>query len=122
MISEAELKAAVEKSWNEETARGEWNPENPPLNQCAVTALVVQYYMGGYILRCKTTLGGSHYWNKMYSGLGIDFTLDQFKHIVDQPDWDTVTVADRDRLLNNPDTSRRYNILLRRVFEALKNE
>ena len=41
-----DLYVALYEAWGADTARGYWDKECPSLNQCAVTALVVQDYLG----------------------------------------------------------------------------
>ena len=105
---------AIRMSWGPDTAMGEWDSCNPALNQCAVTALIVQDYFGGELLRCPMSDGDSHYWNRTADG-EVDLTASQFKHIEPQPLKSETAVRDRDYVLSFPDTARRYRILQRRV-------
>ena len=116
----AALRAALEKSWGADTARGPWYPEIPTLNQCVPTALVVQDWLGGVIRRCKTQEGDSHYWNLLPSGEVIDLTADQFLSITDKPLHYTETERTLEYILSNPDTLRRYQLLAERVRMHLK--
>lgn len=50
-VSLARLFEALEQSWSADTTYGAWTPEVPSLHQCAVTALVVQDYYGGDVIR-----------------------------------------------------------------------
>lgn len=77
------LEEAFEESWGWATSSepGLWNRENPALGQCAVTALVAQEYLGGWIVRVPYVdrgVGGSHYFNVLEDGRRIDFTERQF--------------------------------------------
>jgi len=113
------LKNALLKSWNKETAMGGWMAENPSLNQCAVTALVVQDFFGGDLLRCKMTNGDSHYWNRLPNGDEVDLTYEQFTHIEGKPMKETTVVRERQYVLSFPNTMLRYGILLQGVAKQL---
>src|SRR5262249_33209808 len=65
------LVSALQASWSRETSSDydRWTLENPAWGQCAVTALVLQDLMGGELLRCVLPKGGSHYWNRLPSGV-----------------------------------------------------
>jgi len=115
----SDLQVALIHSWNADTAFGEWSPECPPLNQCAVTALVVQDLFGGDLLRCEMTNGDSHYWNRLSDGMEIDLTESQFSFVEPKPLRDTVVVRDRDYVLSFPETVVRYELLIYRVRHYL---
>jgi hypothetical protein len=85
------------------------------MNQCAVTALIVQDYFGGDLLRCPMTDGGSHYWNRLPTGEEVDLTKDQLDHIAGKPIWEEVVVRNREYVLSYPDTAIRYELLKSRV-------
>jgi hypothetical protein len=118
-IESDRLFLALRKSWSTETARGDWREDVPSLNQCAVTALVVQDYLGGVLLRCLTEKGDSHYWNRLPSGKQVDLCKEQFKHIPDKPLLNTTIERDRVYVLSFPDTMARYQILSKRVRSHL---
>ena len=120
-ISLAELLDAVRQSWSQETAMGKWENSNPSLNQCAVTALVVQDYLDGKLLRCETILGNSHYWNLLPSSTEIDLTAEQFDFIEDKPVRETAIERSREYVLSYPDTARRYKTLAKTVEKVLEN-
>lgn len=109
------IELALNKAWSAETANGSWSPEVPSMNQCAVTALVVQDYLAGELLRCETRAGNSHYWNRLPSGREIDLTSPQFEHIADEPLFASTAIRERAYVLSFPDTRRRYEILSGRV-------
>jgi hypothetical protein len=73
------LEKAIKESWDRETCYpdcvNEWTPENPAWGQCAVTALVVQDYLGGKLLYCQHN---HHYWNRLPNQEEVDFTRIQF--------------------------------------------
>ena len=72
-----ELKQLLIKSWNRDTCskglRDKWSNENPSLGQCAITALIVNDFFGGKIMRCIAS-SGSHYYNIINDEL-VDLTL-----------------------------------------------
>lgn len=64
-----ELRELLVKCWENGSSKG----------QCFVTALVVQDFFGGELLRFKDyPLERSHYWNLLPDGREIDLTSDQF--------------------------------------------
>lgn len=124
-----ELFAAVEGSWDAETSASpeKWSPENRALGQCAVTACIVQDYLGGDVLNTVATLPDgstdSHYYN-VIDGEEVDLTRSQF------PDGTTFTegmpktgkhATTREYVLDNPATRDRYEILKERVMDRLRN-
>ena len=56
-----QLKQILIQSWNLETCsprlREKWNEENPSIGQCAITALIVNDFFGGKIMRCMASSG-----------------------------------------------------------------
>lgn len=112
----AALAGALRASWTADTSsETEWTPSNPTLGQCAVTALVVQDYYGGGLLRAVVPTG-SHYWGLLDDGTEVDLTCEQFAVFspVSPPQPRT-----RDHVLSNPDTVCRYRMLAARVRTAL---
>lgn len=108
------LFAALREAWAADTsAQSTWSADCPSQGQCAVTALVVQDYLGGRIVRGEVE-GVSHYWNRV-AGEDIDLTRDQFVRFV----LVNTSVRAREYILSFPDTARRYNTLRRRVAEML---
>ena len=109
------------KSWCKETAFGEsWNLNNPSLNQCAITALVVQDLFGGKIIRCEMTDGDSHYWNRLPNYDEVDLTKDQFEFILPQPLRETAEYRTRQYILSFPKTMKRYGLLLQKLSSIQK--
>ena len=108
-----ELKRIIKLSWAKETCVGSlqdcWEKENPALGQCAVTALLVNDYLGGKIMRCMCE-SGSHYYNLINDEI-VDFTVEQFEH--EFPLYEKSEQRTRDYLLSNEDTKKRYIILLK---------
>lgn len=115
-----QLLSILLKSWSEHTAtNGIWSEKNPSLNQCAVTALVVQDFLGGDLLRCEMSDGDSHYWNRLPDGTELDLTSEQFKKIDAHPLLETTEIRTRQYVLSFPKTMLRYGILLKRVSEEI---
>lgn len=88
------------------------------MGQCAVTALVVEKLLGGYIVRAASVSvngreAGSHYWNVLETGESLDMTLGQWGHPVTLRD---IEVVHSDALTKNANTRSRYEILLSRVL------
>jgi hypothetical protein len=99
----------IRESWSEDTSyKNIWTKECPELNQCAVTAMLIQDYFGGDLLRCKCSDGSSHYWNRLSDGEMIDLTIKQFKYSGIKPYKDKFMVRDRKVLNRYKDTYRRY--------------
>lgn len=114
------LRGLLEKAWCAETALGDWNPNIPSLNQCAVTALVVQDFFGGNLMRCRMTNGDSHYWNNIDGLLEYDFTADQFFYIDAKPLKSTTSFRSREYVLSFPNTMYRYGLLLQRLAAVME--
>jgi hypothetical protein len=119
MITIKELSFALLSSWGYDTAKGRWYKDIPALNQCAVTALVVQDYFGGDLLRCKLNDDDSHYWNDTEGFGELDLTFTQFA-FTEQYAIDDTVVRDREYVLSFPDTKARYEILKKRVERCLE--
>jgi len=118
-----ELRRILEKAWSEDTAGGDrWDPKHPSLNQCAVTALVVQDFFGGELLRCAMTNGDSHYWNMLPTGQEADLTMDQFDVADGLPVYDTLIIRPRQYLFQAPGTIRRYGLLVYRVSAVMEDK
>lgn len=117
-----ELMLALLESWSAETSfePERWKPGRPDIGQCDVTALVVQDLIGGRLLRCALPDGESHYWNMIApSWREIDLTEGQFDYSIAwyrERGW---TVVEREALLSNVDTARRYELLYGRVMKSL---
>ena len=73
-----EVREALEQSWSAETSACFSPSAFPSYGQCAQTAVVIQEYFGGEILRTTGWHGrGNHFYNRI-NGNRIDFTADQF--------------------------------------------
>ena len=109
-------RAILERCWDAATsATPDW-PEGPPSQgQCAVTALVIQDYEGGILLR-QRTMSGSHYFNRLADGTEVDLTRDQFG-----PNEEFGPPSERTRayVLSYPSTVARYQLLRERVAREL---
>lgn len=113
------LKRYLLLTWDAKTAKGDWTPDCPSLNQCAITSLVVQDFFGGDLLRCLMTNGDSHYWNRLPNGSEVDFTEDQFDYITDQPIKRDFVIRAREYVLSFPETVVRYNLLKNRIEQLI---
>lgn len=125
-IALSHLETSLKAAWSAATsydARG-WTPENAAYGQCAVTACVVQDYLGGDIVWAQAELPDgqkiSHFFNRL-NGADLDLTRVQFPagtHIpagIAYPNEDA-----RTHILSYPDTVRRYEALKQGVALALK--
>ena len=106
------------QAWSKETAFGDWRYDCPEMNQCAITALVVQDFMGGKIMRCEMTDGDSHYWNRLLNYKEVDITEKQFQYIEGKPLRDTAEYRTRQYILSFPKTMKRYGLLLQRIADV----
>ena len=77
------------------------------MGQCAITALVVQDFFGGDLLRGRI-VGGTHYWNRLPNGQEVDLTAEQFENA---PIISEVESRSRAYVLSYPATMARYNRL-----------
>lgn len=111
-----ELTKILELSWNKNTCspslQDEWSENNKALGQCAVTALIVNDFLGGKIMRCMHE-SGSHYYNLINDNI-IDLTVSQFEK---KPSYEDGEKRTREYLLSNEDTKKRYLFLLKKVKE-----
>ena len=106
-----QLKQLLSLSWTRETCSpglsSEWNEENSSLGQCAITALIVNDFFGGKIMRCMAS-SGSHYYNLIEDKI-FDLTVEQF--LGEIPQYEDGEERTREYLLNNEDTKNRYLLL-----------
>jgi hypothetical protein len=70
------LITAIRESWSPLTTDA-WHPENPAAHQCAVSALVVQDYLGGTIMKNRVN-GHSNYFVCLDDGTEVDPARVQF--------------------------------------------
>jgi hypothetical protein len=114
------LKIAIERPWSRQTSFNpdRWSKSNPAYGQCAVTALVVQDFLGGRLKR--TVAPGeetvSHYYNELPDGKIMDLTLRQFQKDTKfiEPEY-----REREYVLSYPPTAAKYQILKQRVLKEL---
>jgi hypothetical protein len=114
-VARDELYAALREAWTADTSADRaWSANRPSLGQCAVTALVIQDYFGGELIRAEVE-GRSHYWN-VVDGETIDLTRDQFASYALARN-----AATRGRIdvLSYADTLRRYDLLRARTAAIL---
>ena len=114
-----EFEEILKASWTKETSIDKnWSEDNVSLGQSAVTALVVNDYFGGKIMRCMTSTK-SHYYNILNDGcLLVDFTREQFGD--EMPHYEAGEERTREYLLSNENTKSRYLKLLKNVKEYLE--
>lgn len=125
-VTVAALRGALEQSWSADTSSSTaWSEDNPAKGQCAVTACVVQDYLGGDILNSIATLPGgetvSHYFN-VIDGSRIDLTENQFPSgtTFSEPAPKTGGFAStRDYCLSYDDMTRRYQRLASRTADRI---
>ena len=83
---------------------------NPTYGQCAITSLIVQDIFGGTIHKTKVN-GITHYFN-IVDNHYIDLTKDQFNEDINYEQNEQV---DRSYCLENEDTKKRYELLLKNL-------
>ena len=109
------LRKAIKRSWGIDTAYkddiSKWSTDNPSAGQCAVTALIIYYYLGGQIYSGISQDGVVHYWNRIH-GLKIDLTGSQFK---ETKIFTNITKWKAEDLLQTGNVRERYDILKSRV-------
>ena len=132
MASPDTLTNVIRSAWNSETTSipDEWDAEtNPARGQCVPTALVVQDYMGGQIMRVMTYVNGgreTHYRNILPDGSSMDVSGDQYPEtqvfsvapVVGSVEFTTL----RDYMLSYPATRHRYELLAAAVNELMALE
>lgn len=105
--------------WSKETCspslKDEWSENNPSLGQCAITALIINDFFGGKIMRCMAS-SGSHYYN-LIDGNIIDLTVEQF--LGETPQYELGEERTREYLLSNKDTKNRYYLLLNSLRKSM---
>jgi hypothetical protein len=113
------LAQVLRKSWSKETSYcpNDWANSNPSFGQCAVSALVVNDYLGGEIVWADALLPSgqmiSHYFN-VIDGKTVDLTRSQFpkgtiipKGIEKKRDF----ASTREFMLTSVNTEKRYELL-----------
>jgi hypothetical protein len=128
VMDESVLEVYIRDSWIRETSsEPNWTPENPAFGQCAVTALIVNDYLGGKIVWAEAVNPEgskiSHYFNTV-DGKVIDFTRCQFPEGTTIPagiDKTKGFPTTRDYVLSFEATRKRYEILKQRVDDLAKS-
>lgn len=114
------LGAALEHSWTQETSAdpSRWSKKNPAWGQCAITAVIVQDYLGGEIVRAHVPEAGmTHYWNILPDSTIADLAKSQFPEDIDFVDPE---VRDRQYVLSFAPTVLRYETLKKSVQAYLE--
>lgn len=87
-----------------------WNEKNKYYGMCAITSLIVNDYHGGDI--CKIHVDNiSHYFNLINNEI-VDLTSKQFNKDIDYSNYE---IINREEMIANEDTLRRYNLLKDRL-------
>lgn len=103
---------ALRTSWCAETSSlDNWHLQHPSAGQCAVSAIIVQDYLGGEIKKCVVN-GIVHYFN-VVEGAVLDITAGQFGSF--DIDYAASRVKTKDEILRYNDTRRRYELLKAKV-------
>lgn len=117
-----DLKRVIRQSWDASTCyplqKEEWKNEIPEIGQCAVTALLLQDYLGGDIAFNEAN---DHFWNILPNGESLDLTHKQFKKPVK---LHVDALCNRKDILYSEEAVRqktlfRYNLLKSRVEQKL---
>lgn len=107
-----------------------WVAENPLWGHCAVVSLLANDLFGGTFLRADLSNTpfadvGSHYWNVFPNGSEYDFTRTQFGNIklelIGKAIKNDGQQINREYLLKNTETKRRYNLLCSNLESLIKN-
>lgn len=118
-----DLYIVLRKCWSKETAykscQKEWVPNDPSYGQCAITAMLVYDMFGGTIHRIRVNGGGTHYFNRL-DGRYIDLTREQFDLYNIPVDYEPNEMMNRQYCGKNADTQKRYELLIQRITEYLK--
>src|SRR3989344_3519027 len=133
-VNQLYLFQAISKSWTRETSADPegWTPDNPAWGQCAVTALTVQDFLGGELVRLDLTGHGnpkvaamrSHYFNRIGEA-ELDISSSQFGDVnrfYQFRSSQEVSVRDRSYLVGNTDTVARYVRLRHEVARLLSGD
>lgn len=98
--------------------RNQWNGDNKTLGHCAIVALIINDYFGGYICKIKVN-NISHYFN-LIDGEIVDLTSEQFK--INDISYANYVIKTREDVLMNEDTKKRYEILKLKIKLCLIDE
>ena len=109
-----ELNSAIKKSWKKETCypplKDKWSEDNPSVGQSAVTALIVNDFFGGKIMRCKI-IEDTHYFNIIDNKV-IDLTKEETLK------YESIELSSKEDILSNEDTRNRYLKFLKNIKES----
>ena len=128
VVTLAILTNALRVAWSKESSSDKnWTPSNPSAGQCAITACIIQDYLGGEIMHVTATLSNgekvSHYYNDLNSA-EIDLTKQQFPEgtTFAEPDQRTGDFkTTREYCLSFPDTAERYEALKLKIIRLTKD-
>ena len=98
--------------------RNQWNDDNKTLGHCAIVALIINDYFGGYICKIKVN-NISHYFN-LIDGEIVDLTSEQFK--INDISYANYIIKTREDVLMDEDTKKRYEILKLKIKLCLIDE
>jgi len=122
-----QLTNAFQTSWTGDSSLTpeEWDLYNPARGQYISSALVVQDFLGGDLIRYKVIDGSqeeSHYCNRINDGTIIDTTVSQYPIPVVFTDF-PININNfssiREKLMDETSIRKRYEILRARVAKAL---
>jgi hypothetical protein len=122
-VSFSKLQVAIAKAWARDTSFNpeKWSDQNPAYGHCAVTALVVQDFLGGKFRRTVATGTEtvSHYFNELSDGTIIDLTLRQFRP---GTEFSPAEYREREYILSNAQTAERYGKFRERVLAGFTQD
>lgn len=102
-----------------------WTKDNAAYGQCAVTACIVQDYLGGDIVWGEVEMPDgariSHFFNRI-DGIKLDLTASQFPPAARLPAGEAYPGPQEARahILSYPETRARYEALAARVIVGLR--
>ena len=106
------IESLLLQCWSSETS-SLWCQDNPARGQCDVTAIVINDFFGGEIL--KTFIDGQpHFYNRI-DGINYDFTASQFQVLPEYLDL----IADREEIFSSNSKVRQQYEILRDRFKKL---
>ena len=115
----------LRECWCKETAypscQKDWLPNDSSYGQCAVTAMLAYDMFGGTIHRIHVNGGGTHYFNKI-DGHYIDLTSEQFDLYNIPVLYEPNEKIDRKYCGRNANTQKRYELLIKRIFEKINHK
>jgi hypothetical protein len=117
---------AVKSSWSQDTSSrpDQWSSKNPARGQCVPSSLVIQKLLGGELIRYKAVYEGvaeKHFANLIGNKI-IDSARSQYPDdfvLLQYPQEPSQNLSFRDKLLGDPGTKARYEIMLAHVEKLL---